>query len=195
VCVSVASAIRICRHNDVHTPVANTAPLGIDKTWFDKPDVAPHRADCTRTGCDCGNYYREFKHGLTQAVADALYLDGSWHRLDATVSQMKLSTHDRAEYDDLRKERNEAVCNILMSQKTLRLYGEYVLKQLRTQKRQAEKLGLDNRADCDAGDLSICEHTDNIDLYHRIMYDLQALSNTARVTNTNLENNKTAKSE
>jgi len=126
------------------TPVANIVPLGIDKSWFDTPGDIPYRADCTRAGCDCGEYYREFKYGLAQAIADGLYLDGSWLRFDATVNQLELTTHDHSsiEYHDLLKERNEAACNILMSQKTLQLYGKHALKQLQTQKRKAIDMGV-----------------------------------------------------
>ena len=161
--------------------VANNVPLGIDKTWFDAPSAIPHSVECTFAGCDCGEYSREFKHGLALAIADALYLDGSWHRFEIKMSQVERSIQGTTEFGDLLQERNEAACNILMSQKTLRLFGESALKQLRVQKRHAEDRGWDNPADCDAGDAAICEHTDNIALYNRIISDIQALSITARV--------------
>ncbi len=176
-------------------PIANVIPLGIDQSWFDKPSVSPHQVECTKSGCDCGKYYREFKNGLALAIADALYLDGSWHRFEAKMSQMEIHTPGSVEYNDLRLERNEAACNILMSQKTLRLFGESVLKKLRTQKRHAENIGWDNPADCEAGDLKICEHTDNIDLYHRIVSDLQTLGSTARIDDDSLQKSENAKSE
>lgn len=176
-------------------PISNEVPLGINQFWFDKPSASPNQAQCTKSGCDCGKYFREFKNGLAHAIADALYLDGSWHRYEVTMSQMELYTQGSIEYDDLRLERNEAACNILMSQKTLRLFGESVLKKLRNQKRHAENMGWDNPVDCDAGDLRICEHTDNIDLYLRIVSDVQALGSTTRINNDSLQKSENAESE
>ena len=174
--------------NTTSAPLTKAVPLGIDKTWFDKPTIAPNQAECTQTGCDCGEYYREFKNGLAMAVADALYIDGSWHRFDAKMSQMKLTNKNTAKYDDLRTERNEAACNILMSQKTLRMFSKLVLAQLRTQKRFAEDMGWDDPADCENGDLGVCEHTDNIALYNRILSDVVALRKVGRIGEVNSDN-------
>lgn len=176
-------------------PIGNEIPLGIHQSWFDKPGIVPNQVQCSKSGCDCGKYYREFKNGLAYAIADALYLDGSWHRFEATMSQMQLYTQDSIEYHDLRLEVNEAACNILMSQKTLRLFGESAVKTLRNQKRYAENMGWDNPADCDAGDLRICEHTDNIDLYHRIVSDVRTLGSTTRINDDSLQKSENTKSE
>jgi len=161
------------------SPKPKAVPFGIEKTWFDVPDTN-ERAFCTATGCDCGDSRRQFENGLPLAIADALYLDGSWHRLEATLSQMQLSTTATYEYEDLMRERDEAACNILMSQKTLRMFGADVLAQLRDSKRYAEDMGLDDPEDCEAGQINVCEHIDNIDLYKRISSDIRALTRTSR---------------
>lgn len=159
-------------------------PFGIEKSWFDKPPVVPDRAICTTNGCHCGMFSRKFKHGLPLAIADSLYLDGSWHRLESTLQQLQLSTNSSIELADLRRERDEAACNILMSQRTLRLYGAEVMKTLNTKKRYAEDRGLDDPADCEAGDMVVCEHTDSITLFERMKSDIRSLTVSPRVSQT-----------
>lgn len=168
-------------------PPIKTIPFKMDKTWFDAPSVVPHQVVCTKSGCECGAYYREFDSGLATAIADALYLDGSWHRLEQTLSEIKLSELRSPRYFELARERDEAACNILMSQKTLRMFGERALAELRTKKQHAETNGLDKPDECDAGNLDICEHTNDIALYNRILADIQALSGTARTNDDSLE--------
>lgn len=158
-----------------------TIPFGIEKTWFDAPPVIPDRAICTKNECHCDMFTRKFKGGLPIAIADALYLDGSWHRLESTnilLADLSLNSGQQAE---LNKERDEAACNILMSQKILQLFGAEVLRELRNKKRYAEDRGLDNPEDCDAGDLLVCEHIDLIDIYQRIQSDIKALSSRSRI--------------
>ncbi len=158
-------------------------PLGMAKSWFDKPSVVPDRAICTKSGCHCDMYSRKFKSGLPLAIADALYLDGSWHRLDSSLLMLELGENTLSATDriDLQKERDEAACNILMSQQILRLYGKEVLRELRNKQRYAEDRGLDDPADCDAGDTLVCTHTEAIDLYSRIRADIKALTNQSRI--------------
>ncbi len=127
-------------------------------------------------------YSRKYKNGLPLAIADALYLDGSWHRLESTLIALELPDKNVFERADLRKERDEAACNILMSQKTLRLFGTKVLTDLRQKKRYAEERGLDNPEDCDAGDTMVCTYTEMVQLYDRIQGDIKALRRNARIT-------------
>lgn len=162
-------------------PKKKSIPFGIEKTWFDKPSVIPDRAICTKTECHCGMYSRQFDNGLPFAIADALYLDGSWHRFDSTLILLEDLSLSATKKNVLRKERDEAACNILMSQKTLELFGADVLRELRNKKRYAEDRGLDDPADCDAGDMIVCEHTDLIDVYARIQSDIKAMRTRARV--------------
>ena len=163
------------------TEKKKTIPFGIEKTWFDTPSVVPDRAICTKTDCHCGMFTREFKSGLSIAIADALYLDGSWHRLDSTLQQLESNTLNAIERADLRQERDEAACNVLMSQQMLRLFGSEVLRDLRTKKRYAEDRGWDDVERCDAGDDMVCEYTDLITLYQRIQADIKALRNRGRL--------------
>ena len=156
-------------------------PFGIEKTWFDTPAVVPDRAICTDSGCHCGMFSRKFKNGLPLAIADALYLDGSWHRLDSSIMQLEVDNLSSMAQADLRKARDEAACNILMSQQVLRSYGDDVLRELRDKKRYAEDRGLDDPAECDAGDTLVCSYTDLITIYERIQLDIKAMRSRARV--------------
>jgi len=198
---SVTSAIHACRladgtvtYQDTECAVIPQAeakpqkktaqiPFGIDSTWFDAPSVVPDRAICTKNGCHCGMFSRKFKGGLPLAIADALYVDGSWHRLESTVMQLDLGQDTLSSIDkrDLRIERDEAACNILMSQKTLRLFGPDVLSELRDKKRYAEDRGLDDTEKCDAGDDLVCNYTESITLYQRINSDIKALRIRSRI--------------
>ena len=155
--------------------VASSIPFGLDKSWFEKPEVAPDRAICTEAGCHCDMYSRTFDSGLPLAVADALYLDGSWHRLDIKMDQLSNEPGNAVTRSDLNREIDEAACNILMSQQTLRLFGTKTLRALRDQKRYAEDRGLDNPDDCDAGDDLVCKYTDTIAIYERIQADIRSL--------------------
>lgn len=162
-------------------PKKKSIPFGIEKTWFDAPSHVPDRASCTKTECHCGMFTRKFENGLPFAIADALYLDGSWHRFDSTLLSLEELNLNATKRRELRLERDEAACNILMSQKTLQLFGADVLRELRNKKRYAEDRGLDDPADCDAGDMLVCTHTDLIDVYQRIRSDIKALSTRGRV--------------
>ncbi len=155
-------------------------PFGIETSWFDTPPVVPDRAVCTEAGCHCGMFSRKFKSGLSLAIADALYLDGSWHRLESTLTQLDLPDNNDMERADLRNARDESACNILMSQKILRLFGKQVLRDMRNEKRYAEDYGLDDPADCDAGDMRACEYTDLITTYKRILSDIKSLTRRSR---------------
>jgi len=126
-------------------------------------------------------FTRKFENGLPFAIADALYLDGSWHRFDNTLIALEALDLNATKRRSLRLERDEAACNILMSQKTLQLFGADVLRELRNKKRYAEDRGLDDPMDCDAGDALVCSHTDLIDVYERIRSDIKALSNRERI--------------
>jgi len=55
--------------------------IGLHSSWFERPMHAGDRAFCDKRGCECGQLENKFEFGLAQAVADALYIDGNWHRL------------------------------------------------------------------------------------------------------------------
>ncbi len=163
-------------------------PFGIHASWFEKPSHAPDRAFCNPRGCDCGEFKRQFKYGLAQAVADAMYMDGNWHRHHSVDERLSNIGSNSSKRYDLQKEAEEAACDILMSQNVLKQYAPDVLADLRKQKRSAEDLGLDNPDDCDGSDSPVCDAINAIMLYERLQIDLRVLRTTdkSELLNTGL---------
>jgi len=128
----------------------------------------------------CDLYSRKFENGLPLAIADALYLDGSWHRFEMKQTQLEQAAGDPPKLVTIQKEINEAACNILMSQKILRAYGQDTIVELRKKKRRGEDLGLDDPDECDAGDEEVCEYVEAISIYQRMQSDIRALRTTNR---------------
>lgn len=164
------------------------APAGIHSTWFERPTLTDVRASCNGVGCECGSVTRTYENGLPQAVADALYLDGAWHRLETersaarandgaratqagTQAGTRVGTHTTRGSETLQ----EAVCDVLMSQRTLRQHAEPVLAALRKKSRAAEANGFDQPEHCDSGNALACEYLDAVALYRRVLLDLQTL--------------------
>lgn len=150
-------------------------PFGIHESWFERPQIVPDDAYCSKSGCQCDAYSRDFDSGLALAIADALYLDGSWHRLTGKLSEFNNHFGSAAEKQHLKLDVNEAACNILMSQKILKLYAEDALKDLKRDKRYAEDRGWDNYDDCLEGNTTACEYADKTALYDRIQIDIKNL--------------------
>lgn len=150
-------------------------PFGIHKSWFEKPQIVPDDAYCSKSGCQCDAYSRDFDSGLALAIADALYLDGSWHRLSGKLIEYNNHVGSSAEKQHVKLDVNEAACNILMSQKILKLYAEDALKDLRRDKRYAEDRGWDTYDDCLEGNTTACQYADKTALYDRIQLDIKNL--------------------
>ncbi len=153
----------------------NKTPSGIDKSWLEKPVEATYSAWCDRRGCECGPYTRVFDAGMVLAVADALYLDGSWHRYEGYALDLAKEQHNASKKISIRASLDEAACNIRMSQTILRKYTTAALKELRVSKRYAEDRGYDTPAACDLGEVEPCEIFSMYELYKRMMQDLKAL--------------------
>lgn len=150
-------------------------PFGIHESWFEKPEIVPDDAYCSEKGCQCDSYARDFDSGLALAIADALYLDGSWHRLTGKLSEFNNHYGSSADQQHLKLDVNEAACNILMSQKILKLYAEDVLKDLKRDKRYAENRGWDTYDECLDGNTTACDYADKTALYDRIQTDIKTL--------------------
>jgi len=154
------------------------APLGLDTTWFETPAYVPARAVCTASGCRCDSYTEKFDDGVAWAVADALYLDGAWERLNSALAKMEQPNTSSDEYASLTLERDEAACQILMSQTTLQKYGQKVFDDLKAKSNLAKQSGMTNPDECAAGDITVCKNIDTIALYDRIVFDINALGST-----------------
>ena len=153
----------------------NKKPVDIEKSWLEKPSGATYTAWCDRNGCECGPYDRVFDAGMVLAVADALYLDGSWHRFDNHALQLAQVTHDAVKKLEINTALDEAACNILMSQTILRKYTGIALKKLRGAKREAEDRGYDTPEACGLDDVEACEIYSKYEHYKRMMQDIKAL--------------------
>ena len=153
----------------------NKLPVDIEKSWLEKPISATYTAWCDKNGCECGPYDRVFDAGMVLAVADALYLDGSWHRYDSYSLQLVQEQHDGSKKIAINTALDEAACNILMSQTILRKYTGAALKELRASKREAEDRGYDTPEACGLEDTEACEIYSKYELYQRMMQDIKAL--------------------
>lgn len=156
-------------------PKATNFPLGIHNSWFDKPKHAPDIAFCSKRSCDCGPFVRRNKAGMTQAIADALYLDGSWHRLEnALLALQKVQLEQRNDYD-AHYEVQEASCNILMSQKLLLKYANATVSKLSNSRKQVENNQEAIIKLCDNGNKAACQLLDEKYLHQQITADAEAL--------------------
>jgi len=149
-------------------------PLAIHDSWFELPEQAEERAFCSRKACECGQIETRHQGSLPMAVADALFLDGSWHRYESSHQQW-LSATLAKDNQLLRSQLNDAACYLMMSQTLLREYAEDVLLELKKQARTAENLGFDIIGPCDEGIADACHYYDSAQLYKRLVQDAVAL--------------------
>lgn len=124
-------------------------PAGMHNSWFDRPEFAVGTAICDRGGCQCGEIRRGHDSGLNFAVADSLYLDGNWHRYEAAIAQLQSASTGAAQARELEAGVSDAACDILISQETLKRFGDEALRSMRTKARNAEDRGSDYPELCD----------------------------------------------
>lgn len=162
-------------------PQANTQktnyrfPLSIHESWFELPAQAEERAFCDRRGCECGRLEKMHQDSLIQSVADALYLDGSWHRYDAAYQAWMQSPASSSESFDLREQMLEASCEIMMSQVLLRNYADDAVVILKKRVRTAEERGYDVELPCLQGIPEACAFYESVQLLTRLRQDASAL--------------------
>ncbi len=109
------------------------------------------------------------------AVADALYMDASWHHYDLTEQAWRDTPIKSSKRYDRHSEMIEASCMVLMSQQILKQFAEDTAAKLRVQARHAEDRGYDIPDACDSGDMEACEYYDALMLYQRLSKDSKAL--------------------
>ena len=159
----------------IDTQQASQYPLSIHESWFERPEQAVERAFCDRRGCECGQFERKHQGDLATAVADALYLDGSWHRYESSHQAWLNSPAGSAQGFDARDRMLEASCQIMMSQTLLRKHASDVVKVLAKQARTAEERGFDVEQPCLEGIEDACELFDAVHLYKQLQKDASAL--------------------
>lgn len=151
-------------------------PLGMHESWFDLPPQAEDRAFCDRRGCECGQIERKHHDSLIRSVADALYLDGSWHRYEMAVDAWMESTGPTSANYDLRAQVLESACEIMMSQVLLRNYAQSSLQALKKRAQTAEERGFDVELPCAQGIEQACSYYESVQLLNRLRRDAAALS-------------------
>lgn len=143
-------------------------PLGIDPSWLEPPGGTAHAAICDARGCECGPSERTFHAGLGAAVAEALWLDGAWHRYEAAAAADAGGA--------VRAELEEAACDVLMSQATLLRHGERAMRDLARRAADARDLGRDTPEACDGFSETACGDYEALVLYRRARADAKALA-------------------
>jgi len=154
---------------------SHTYPLSIHPSWFIVPEQADERAFCDRGGCECGQIEKKHPGTLAQAVADALFLDGSWHRYDNSLVAWMEAPAASAQGYLLRAQMQEASCDVMISQTILRHYADDVIKILEKRSRIAEESGFDVKEPCLEGITDACTFFEAVTLLSRIQEDAKAL--------------------
>lgn len=149
--------------------------LGMHPSWLATPEQAPQPAYCDRLGCDCASQSRNFRDGMASAVAEALYLEASWHRYVQSVVKFETETLEGRARMEQEVEISESACDLQMSQMTLKNYGESGLKQLEAAAAQADARGHVNVEQCDGSNITVCDDVDAYQLYQRVLRDLKTL--------------------
>jgi len=155
--------------------VAARAPLGIHDSWFVKPAQSQGRAFCDKRGCECARHERSHDGSLARAIADALYMDASWHRYEVSEALWQETPVDSSQRFARRADLIEASCSVMMSQQILKQFADPALAELRRKAQEAEERGYDIPDVCDSGDMIACDYYDAIELFKRLSRDSRAL--------------------
>ena len=161
-----------------HSLAGRALPAGIHASWFESPDGVAHEAHCDEDGCECGPLQRRFDSGLTLAVADAMYLDGAWHRYQSSLDKLLDANKASNSVDEshFRAATEDAACEILMSQRILREFADSELRRLRRRAQDAEDLGRDDETSCDGFSEAACRDYEQLLMYRSISRDARALA-------------------
>lgn len=155
--------------------VSNGYPLAIHESWFEIPGQAQERAFCDRRGCECGRFVKKHQDSLIKAIADALYMDGSWHRYVSNYEAWLQTPASSPESFEAREHMLEASCDVMMSQTLLRKYADDAIAMLRKHMRTAEERGYDIEQPCLDGIPEACELFELVQYYKQIQADSTSL--------------------
>ncbi len=150
-------------------------PLGMHPSWLATPEQSPQPAYCDRLGCDCASQSRNFRDGMAAAVADALFLEASWHRYVQSVIKSETGALKGRARMEQEIEIAESACDLQMSQTTLRNYGELGFAQLEAAAAKAKARGHVNYDQCDGSNSAVCDDVDAYQLHQRVLMDLETL--------------------
>ena len=158
---------------DKKTTLGN--PLSIHESWLVIPEQTAERAFCDKHGCECGNHQIKHSGSLAQAVADALYLDGSWHRYNSSRQAWLEAPSSSAQSHVHRDQMEEAACDVMMSQTILKQYADAVIHRLKKQVLEAEERGFDVETPCLQGSPQACALFQSVQMYKQLQIDAKAL--------------------
>ena len=150
-------------------------PLGMDASWFELPGQATERAFCDRRGCECGLIERKHQSSIALTIADAFYIDGSWHRYQSSYDKWLASPASSTESYEYREEMLNASCHIMMSQVLLKKYADDVMSKLKEQVKIARQRGFDSKQPCEQSIADACDYFKSTQLYARLQSDAAAL--------------------
>lgn len=156
-------------------PAKHRLPFDIHESWFELPGQAEGRAYCDRRRCECGDMQRKLEGSLDQMVADALYMDGGWHRYETSYRLWINAPASAVSTLVLRDQMIEDACNVMISQLLLRKYAEEVRARLHQSALTAEERGYDQPEPCHAGIDKACSYLEAVELYRRMLADARAL--------------------
>jgi len=151
-------------------------PFGMHRSWFVQPLYAPQPAYCDRLGCDCATQTRNFRHGLSKAVVDALFLETAWHRYAEQVIQLENDPPKGLAFLELQVGIEESACDIQMSQLTVKNYVQTAVEELKAAAEAAISRGNIHTEQCDGTDAKVCADVDAVDLYDRVIQDIKTLT-------------------
>ncbi len=150
-------------------------PLGIHPSWFIPPTYAPQPAYCDRLGCECATMARNFHRGLEAAVADALFLEATWHRYAEQVIRMETDPPIGLARLELQAELSDSACEIQMSQLTLKNYASQAVNNIERNAELAERRGHTDYDQCDGSNELVCADVEAYSLNERVQLDLRTL--------------------
>lgn len=150
-------------------------PLGIHASWFDQPDHVNDRPYCDRRSCECGQVERRHRGNLPQAVANALYLDGSWQRYEMAYQAWYDLPASTSERYLKHREMMQASCEIMISQKLLRDFAGTVIQSLNRQVQQMEADDATADKSCHDDEQPACSLHESVLLYEQILMGAAAL--------------------
>ena len=163
--------------------------MNFHASWFAQPDLTTNNAYCDDHGCMCGSVSElAFEQGLVRAVADALYIDGSWHRYQTSVQAWRTALPNSAQSIQRRMDVEESACHILMSQQILQLFSTKTFRALRQNVRDGEDRGFDDPSLCEQGRIEACEYQDAVASYQRMQSDAKALRESRQSDDQSIDN-------
>lgn len=160
---------------DAPAPKKHKLPFDIHESWFELPGQAEGRAYCDRRRCECGELQRTLDGSLDRTVADALYMDGSWHRYKTSYQLWIDAPASSADTTELHRQMVEAACSVMISQQLLRKYADEVAARLRQKLLFAEEAGFDQPEPCQEEIRGACDSLDAVELFRRMQADARAL--------------------